>query len=94
LFVILLMYRHYLYGQGKIDMYSACGYNARGMATKRRKKVRKEVRKDLSIQIRVTSEQKKSLNEAATKLGLGLSGWMLSTCLQAAAALKARETET
>ena len=56
-----------------------------------RKKARKEVRKDLSIQIRATAEQKESLAEAATKLGLTLSGWMLSTCLQAAAALKARE---
>ena len=69
------------------------------MPPKRRKKkgpkeVRKEVRKDTSIQIRATAEQKKSLTEAATKLGLGLSGWMLSTCLQAAAALKAREADT
>lgn len=61
------------------------------MPPKRKKKVRKES----SIQIRATDEQKASLNEAATALGLTLSGWMLSTCLQAAAALKkARETDT
>jgi len=64
------------------------------MPPKRRKKVRKEVRKDVSIQIRATAEQKESLNETATKLGLTLSGWMLSTCLQAAAALKAREADS
>ena len=63
------------------------------MPPKSRRKVRKEIRKDLSIQIRVTAEQKKSLNEAAAKVGLGLSSWMLTTCLQAVAALKAREAD-
>ena len=50
------------------------------MAPKRRKKVRKE----LSIQVRVTAEQKKILGEAATKAGLGLSSWLLTTGLKAA----------
>lgn len=45
---------------------------------------RKEVRKELSIQIRVTVEQKKILGEAATKAGLGLSSWLLTTGLRAA----------
>ncbi|MBA3671255.1 MAG: hypothetical protein H0W68_04440 [Gemmatimonadaceae bacterium] len=61
---------------------------------KTRKQVRKEIRKDVSIQLRVTVEQKASLNEVATKLGLTLSGWMLTTCLQAVAAIKAREADT
>lgn len=58
------------------------------------KEHRKEVRKNLSIQIRATAEQKEILNWAATKRALTLSGWMLSTCLQAAEALKAREADT
>jgi uncharacterized protein (DUF1778 family) len=57
------------------------------MAPKRRKKVRK----DTSIQIRVTAEQKKILGDAATKAGLGLSSWLLTTGLKAAAEPKARE---
>jgi uncharacterized protein (DUF1778 family) len=50
------------------------------MAAKRRKKVRK----DLSIQVRVTLEQKKTLADAATKAGLGVSTWLLTTGLKAA----------
>lgn len=60
------------------------------MAMKRRKKVRK----DLSIQIRATAEQKKILGGAAKSVGLGLSSWMLATCLQAAADLKTRKAES
>ncbi|HEY1816365.1 MAG TPA: DUF1778 domain-containing protein [Kofleriaceae bacterium] len=59
------------------------------MAPKKRKKDRKA----LSIQIRVTAEQKKSLNEAAKTAGAGLSTWLLITGLAAAAELKARETK-
>ncbi len=44
---------------------------------------RKRVRKDRSIMIRVTDEQKRLLAAAATKSGLGLSSWMLATCLHA-----------
>ncbi len=69
-------------------MYSVCGYNHVRMATKRRKKIRK----DLSIQVRVTAEQKKILGEAATKAGLGLSSWLLTTGLKAATEPKARES--
>jgi uncharacterized protein (DUF1778 family) len=43
---------------------------------------RKAVRKDKGILIRVTEPQKKALNEAAEKAGLGLSGWMLSVALR------------
>jgi uncharacterized protein (DUF1778 family) len=53
------------------------------MATAKR---RKKVRKDLSIQIRVTADQKKILVDAATRAGLGLSSWLLTTGLQAAQA--------
>lgn len=56
-------------------------------------KRRKKVRKDLSIQIRVTAEQKKILGEAATRAGLGLSSWLLTTGLKAATELKARESK-
>jgi hypothetical protein len=65
------------------------------MPPKGRKKTRK-VRKDTSIQIRATVEQKETLNEFVTKLGQGdsLSGWMLRTCLQAVATAKAREADT
>ena len=56
------------------------------MATKQRKKVRK----DLSIQIRVTAAQKKILAHAATNAGLGLSSWLLTTGLKAATELKAQ----
>jgi uncharacterized protein (DUF1778 family) len=61
-------------------MYCVCGYKADRMATKRRKKVRKE----FSIQIRVTAEQKKILANAAAKAGLGLSSWLLTTGLKVA----------
>lgn len=47
-------------------------------------KRRKKVRKDLSIQIRVTAEQKDILAAAATKAGIGLSSWLLTTGLKAA----------
>lgn len=49
---------------------------------------RKENRKSLSIQVRVTPEQKRILGEAATKNGLGLSSWLLSTGLCAAKSTK------
>jgi uncharacterized protein (DUF1778 family) len=40
-------------------------------------KRRKEVRKEDSIRIRVTAEQKQKLTEAAERAGLGLSSWLL-----------------
>jgi uncharacterized protein (DUF1778 family) len=56
------------------------------MTTKKKAKSeperRKAVRKDKGILIRVTEPQKKALNEAAEKAGLGLSGWMLSVALR------------
>lgn len=56
------------------------------MAAKKKTKLeperRKAVRKDKGILIRVTEPQKKALNEAAKKAGLGLSGWMLSIALR------------
>jgi hypothetical protein len=41
-------------------------------------KRRKPVRKEESIHIRLTAEQKGTLTEAATKAGLGLSTWLLT----------------
>lgn len=38
---------------------------------------RKQVRKEESIRIRVTSEQKNMLVAAAATAGLGVSGWLL-----------------
>ncbi len=48
-------------------------------------KRRKTVRKEKSIQIRVTDEQKVTLTEAAEKAGIGVSSWMLTVSLEAAA---------
>lgn len=48
-------------------------------------KRRKTVRKEKSIQIRVTDEQKATLTEAAAKAGIGVSSWMLTVSLEAAA---------
>lgn len=41
-------------------------------------------RKDDEIRIRVTVEQKRTLTEAATKAGLGLSPWLRSLAVQEA----------
>lgn len=54
----------------------------------RRVKRRKEVRKEDSIRIRVTLEQKQTLADAATRAGLGVSSWMLTVSLR-----EARKTE-
>jgi uncharacterized protein (DUF1778 family) len=47
-------------------------------------KRRKEVRKEDSIRIRVTEEQKQTLTEAAERSGLGVSSWLLSVGLREA----------
>lgn len=47
-------------------------------------KRRKKTRKDISIHIRVTAEQRKVLKDAADKNGLGLSTYLLTTGLKAA----------
>jgi len=49
-----------------------------------KRKRRKKIRKEDSIRLRVTTEQKKLLTDAATKAGVGLSAWMLMTTLKAA----------
>lgn len=58
------------------------------MATQkmRRVKRRKEVRKEDSIRIRVTEEQKQTLTDAATRAGLGVSSWLLMLGLREAGA--------
>jgi len=48
-------------------------------------KPRKKVLKEKSVQIRVTEAQKATLAKAAERAGLGLSSWMLSVSLAAAA---------
>ena len=52
---------------------------------------RKKVRKEKTIQLRVTAAQKATLTNAADKAGIGLSSWMLSVAL--AAANKKNETD-
>lgn len=49
-------------------------------AAKRRKP--KAQRKEAIVNIRMTQEQKTVLTEAASKAGLGLSGWLLSLGLR------------
>jgi uncharacterized protein (DUF1778 family) len=46
------------------------------------------VRKDQDIRIRVTAEQKQTLNDAATRAGLGVSSWLLMLGLREASADK------
>lgn len=46
---------------------------------------RKAVRKEKSIQVRVTKAQKDTLTKAATLAGLGVSSFMLTVSLDAAA---------
>ena len=48
------------------------------------KGVRKEVRKDSNIHVRVTEAQKAKLSEAAAKAGLGVSSWLLMLGLREA----------
>jgi uncharacterized protein (DUF1778 family) len=47
-------------------------------------KRRKEVRKEDSLRIRVTAEQKQTLTDAAERSGLGVSSWLLAVGLRAA----------
>jgi uncharacterized protein (DUF1778 family) len=55
---------------------------------KRRKP--KADRKEATILIRLTDEQKEKLTSAAKRAGLDLSGWMRSLALREAAELEAR----
>lgn len=48
---------------------------------------RKEVRKEDQIRIRVTSDQKETLTQAAEVAGLGVSSWLLSVGLREARGL-------
>lgn len=52
--------------------------------TTTRPKRRKQVRKEDSIHIRVTAEQKQTLADAAERAGLGVSSWLLAIGLRAA----------
>jgi len=52
--------------------------------TTKRIKRRKLVRKEDSIQIRLTADQKQTLTEAADRAGLGVSSWLLAIGLRAA----------
>jgi uncharacterized protein (DUF1778 family) len=49
---------------------------------KRRKQ--KAERKEASVRIRVTADQKDALTKAATKAGLDVSGWLRSIALREA----------
>lgn len=57
---------------------------AKTTATEKKKKRRKVIIKEDSIRLRCTAEQKRLLTEAATKAGLGLSGWLLMLGLREA----------
>jgi hypothetical protein len=48
-------------------------------------KRRKKIRKELSIQVRVTAAQKVVLVKAAKKVGLGVSTWLLTLGLRESA---------
>jgi uncharacterized protein (DUF1778 family) len=54
----------------------------------RRVKHRKAVRKEEIIRLRVTTEQKQTLTEAAERAGLGVSSWLLMLGLREASAGK------
>ena len=53
------------------------------MAAVKRRKPKTE-RKEFVINVRVTAEQKDVLVDAATKIGLGVSSWMLMLALKEA----------
>ena len=55
----------------------------------KRRKVKAE-RKEATILIRLTDEQKEKLTAAAKKAGLDLSGWVRSVALREAAEAEAR----
>lgn len=72
-----------------LDEWATVIYTFVDMATRTGKaaapvKRRKEVRKDQSVLVRLTVEQKEILTAAATRVGLGLSTWILTTALKAA----------
>ncbi len=52
----------------------------------KRRKPKRE-RKESTILIRLTEDQKATLTQAAKKVGLGLSGWVLSLALREASSL-------
>lgn len=52
------------------------------MASAKKTRKPKALRKEDSIRIRVTAEQKEVLTEAATKAGLGVSSWLLTLGLR------------
>jgi uncharacterized protein (DUF1778 family) len=54
------------------------------MATPKKTRKPKALRKEDSIRIRVTEAQKEALTEAATKAGLGVSSWLLMLGLREA----------
>lgn len=45
---------------------------------------RRKVRKEETIRLRVTTDQKQTLTDAATRAGASLSTWLLSVGLRAA----------
>ena len=58
------------------------------MVVRKPKVRRKDVTKDISIHIRVTEEQRRTLIEAAESVGIGLSAFVLSTAMKEAKRLK------
>lgn len=72
---------------GIIGLIMGAAKRASKADTKERRKDASD-RKEDQIRIRVTTEQKTILTEAATKAGLGVSGWLLSVGLREARALE------
>ena len=62
------------------------------MVVRKPKERRKDVTKDISIHLRVTEEQKRTLSEAAETLGIGLSAFLLSTALKEAKRLRSEHS--
>jgi len=54
------------------------------MADAKKRRKPKALRKEDSIRIRVSDAQKKTLTEAATKAGIGVSSWLLTLGLREA----------
>lgn len=64
-----------------------CGY----IVTMSSRKKPKAERKDATVRIRVSETEKNVLEQAATKQGLGVSGWLRFLGLQAARRGETRE---
>ena len=63
------------------------GISNRDMLDRMKRRKPKSERKEATILIRLTQDQNATLTHAAKKVGLGLSGWVLSLALREASSL-------